>query len=44
MLNNKFLILSSNSKLENDLGWKANETFDTGIVTTIECYLEKYNN
>ena len=23
------------TKLENELGWKANETFDTGIVNTI---------
>lgn len=31
------------TKLETELGWKANETFDTGIVKTIEWYLEKYN-
>lgn len=31
------------SKLENELGWKAQETFDTGIVKTIEWYLEKYS-
>ncbi len=30
------------SKLENELGWKADENFDTGIVKTIEWYLEKY--
>ncbi len=31
------------SKLENELGWKADENFDTGIVKTIEWYLGKYN-
>ncbi len=31
------------SKLENELGWKADENFDTGIVKTIEWYLRKYN-
>ncbi|MDY3204417.1 MAG: dTDP-glucose 4,6-dehydratase [Arcobacter sp.] len=30
------------SKLENELGWKADENFDSGIVKTIEWYLEKY--
>ncbi len=30
------------SKLENTLGWKADENFDSGIVKTIEWYLEKY--
>jgi dTDP-D-glucose 4,6-dehydratase len=29
-------------KLENELGWKADENFDTGIVKTIEWYLNKY--
>jgi len=29
------------SKLEKDLGWKADETFDTGIVKTVEWYLGK---
>ncbi len=28
------------SKLEKDLGWKAQETFDTGIVKTVEWYLK----
>jgi len=32
------------SKLENELGWKADENFDSGIVKTIEWYLEKYMN
>ena len=32
------------SKLENELGWKADENFDSGIVKTIEWYLKKYNN
>ena len=31
------------TKLENELGWKANENFDTGIIKTVEWYLEKYN-
>jgi dTDP-glucose 4,6-dehydratase len=31
------------TKLENELGWKADEDFDSGIVKTIEWYLEKYN-
>ena len=30
------------TKLENELGWKADETFDTGIVKTVEWYLSKY--
>jgi len=30
------------SKIENDLAWKADENFETGIVKTVECYLEKY--
>ena len=28
------------TKLENELGWRADETFDTGIVKTVEWYLE----
>ncbi|QCK13451.1 dTDP-glucose 4,6-dehydratase [Mangrovivirga cuniculi] len=31
------------SKLENDLGWEADENFESGIEKTIEWYLEKYN-
>ena len=31
------------TKLENKLGWKADEDFDSGILKTIEWYLEKYN-
>jgi len=31
------------TKLENDLGWKADEDFDSGIIKTIEWYLTKYN-
>ena len=31
------------TKLENELGWKADEDFDSGIVKTIEWYLGKYN-
>jgi len=30
------------TKLENELCWKADENFDTGIVKTIEWYLQKY--
>jgi dTDP-glucose 4,6-dehydratase len=30
------------TKIETDLGWKAEETFDTGIIKTIEWYLGKY--
>lgn len=30
------------TKLENKLGWKADENFDTGIIKTIEWYLAKY--
>lgn len=30
------------TKLETELGWRAEETFDTGIVKTIEWYLEKF--
>lgn len=29
-------------KLENELDWKADENFDSGIVKTIEWYLNKY--
>jgi dTDP-glucose 4,6-dehydratase len=31
------------TKLESELGWKADENFDTGIVKTVEWYLKKYN-
>ena len=31
------------TKLENELGWKADENFDSGIVKTIAWYLNKYN-
>ena len=30
------------TKLENELGWKADENFDTGIVKTVDWYLTKY--
>ncbi|RXJ95858.1 dTDP-glucose 4,6-dehydratase [Arcobacter sp. AHV-9/2010] len=30
------------TKLEQELGWKADENFDSGIVKTIEWYLHKY--
>ena len=29
------------TKLETELGWRANETFDTGIIKTIDWYLER---
>lgn len=32
------------TKIENELGWKADENFDTGIVKTIEWYLDRYAN
>jgi dTDP-glucose 4,6-dehydratase len=31
------------TKLEKELGWRADETFDSGIVKTVEWYLNKYN-
>ncbi len=31
------------SKIENELGWRAEETFETGIVKTVKWYLGKYN-
>jgi len=30
------------TKLENELGWKADENFDSGIIKTVEWYLKKY--
>ena len=30
------------TKLESELGWMADENFDTGIIKTIEWYLKKY--
>ncbi|TEY03972.1 dTDP-glucose 4,6-dehydratase [Campylobacter sp. US33a] len=30
------------SKIEKELGWKADENFETGIIKTIEWYLRKY--
>lgn len=30
------------SKIENELGWKAEENFETGIVKTVQWYLDKY--
>ena len=32
------------SKIETELGWNAEENFETGIQKTIEWYLNKYNN
>lgn len=32
------------SKIEDDLGWKADENFETGIKKTINWYLDKYKN
>jgi len=31
------------TKLENELGWKADENFDSGIIRTINWYLKRYN-
>lgn len=31
------------TKIENELDWKADENFETGIIKTIEWYLGKYN-
>jgi dTDP-glucose 4,6-dehydratase len=31
------------TKLETELGWKADENFDSGIIKTVEWYLNKYN-
>jgi len=31
------------SKIENELGWRADENFESGIVKTIEWYMEEYN-
>jgi dTDP-glucose 4,6-dehydratase len=31
------------TKIEEELGWKAKENFESGIVKTIEWYLKKYN-
>lgn len=30
------------SKIENELGWKADENFETGIVKTVEWYINKF--
>ncbi|MFN3659750.1 MAG: dTDP-glucose 4,6-dehydratase [Brevinematales bacterium] len=30
------------TKIETELGWKAEETFETGIVKTVEWYLKRY--
>ena len=30
------------TKLENELGWKADENFESGIIKTVEWYLQKY--
>ena len=32
------------SKLENELAWQADENFESGILKTIEWYLDKYKN
>lgn len=32
------------AKIEQDLGWKADENFESGIRKTIEWYLKKYSN
>lgn len=30
------------TKLENELGWRADENFESGIIKTVEWYLKKY--
>ena len=32
------------TKIENELGWKADENFESGILKTVRWYLEKFNN
>ena len=32
------------AKLESELGWKADENFESGILKTVEWYLKKYQN
>ncbi|SFU46748.1 dTDP-glucose 4,6-dehydratase [Pustulibacterium marinum] len=32
------------TKLENELGWKADENFETGIMITVDWYLQKFVN
>lgn len=32
------------SKLENELGWKADENFESGILKTIDFYIERYSS
>ena len=31
------------SKIESELGWAAAENFETGIVKTVEWYIEQFN-
>ncbi|BDY13579.1 dTDP-glucose 4,6-dehydratase [Hydrogenimonas cancrithermarum] len=31
------------TKIENELGWRADENFESGILKTVKWYLEKYN-
>ena len=31
------------TKIENELGWKADENFETGLLKTVKWYLEKYS-
>ena len=32
------------TKIETELGWKADEDFESGIVKTVKWYLERYND
>jgi dTDP-glucose 4,6-dehydratase len=32
------------TKIESELGWRARENFESGIVKTIEYYVDKYTN
>ena len=39
-MKDKVLITGCNGQLETELGWKAEETFETGIVKTVDWYLK----
>lgn len=32
------------TRIERELGWKADETFETGIIKTVDWYINKYHN
>lgn len=39
-MSDRILITGSHAQLGTELGWKADETFDTGIIKTVEWYLK----